>query len=162
MYEEAKTITLEDDDPVELSTLNYPGRTHADCKWILINKFAGSFLLTFVDFNITFGASLTIGFGADFEQESQVLKLGTPDIPIDVNDTMLLTTSTVWIWFQTNDPMARLNDRLYYAFDYIALRYKQYPSVSGVKLQMSSADFNKGLYCVKAGHTPNGRQGRKD
>ncbi len=114
----------------------------------MINKFAEAFLLTFVDFNITFGASLTIGSGTDFEQKSQVVKIGTPDVPIDVNDTMVLTESTVWIWFQSYDPMVKLEDRIYNV-GWKVLRYEQRRSVSGIQLQIASAGFNRGnLHCV--------------
>ncbi len=152
VYDDVQTITLDDEDPVELSTPNYPGRTHADCKWILINKLAGALVLTFVDFNITFGVSLTIGSGNDFEQKSQVVKIGTPDVPVDVNDTMLLTSSTAWIWFQSYDSMAKLDDRFYSPRSSTFLRYKQHPSVSGVKLQIASAGLIKGLNCEHFGY----------
>ncbi len=101
----------------------------------------GSFILTFVDFNITFGASLTIGSGNTFERDTNLLKIGSSDIPVERNDSILLMESEIWIWFQISDLQSRSEDQTEIHLDnFQSVNFDTYPSARGIHLWVYNAD----------------------
>ena len=129
-------------DSIDLRSHNYPKQTYADSQWIITSRNTSSFTLTFLDFNISLGASLTIGSGFIIDDFARSVKIGTPDVRVDVNDTIIMKGSTIWIWFQTKDPTlsdhtqttVRLNLFLKLEFDASS------PSVSAIKLRLEHSD----------------------
>ena len=105
-YKSITTITLPHLGMVELMSHNYPVDSYADRKWIIKSRNTGSLMLTFLDFNVSVGSSLTIGTGSNFSDYSYHFKIGSPDIQILEYDTLIIKGSTIWIWFRTFDPTA--------------------------------------------------------
>ena len=135
---------LDDDDFADLTSISYPQNTYADSKWVVMSKHNGSFMLTFVDFNINFGLSLTIGSGNTFERDTTLVKIGNSDISIERNDTILLMESEIWIWFQISDTQSRSEgQRGIRLGSGQTVNFDTYPSARGVHLRVTNAD--KGL-----------------
>ncbi len=101
-------------------------------------------MLTFVDFNINFGLSLTIGSGNTFERDSSLVKIGSSDILVERNDTILLIESEIWIWFQISDPQSRSEEQTEIRLGSgQTVNFDTYPSAHGIHLWVHNAD--KGL-----------------
>ncbi len=132
-----QTIALPEGNAVNLSTVNYPQKTYSDRKWIVTNNNKGSLMLRFVDFNISFGSSLTIGSGIDFNNDHELIKFGSPDIHVLVDDILTFTDSVICIWYQANDPSSKLISHMDYYLYYFDLEtIDSYPSTNAIKIQL--------------------------
>ena len=99
-----KSISLNEDEGVDLSTHNYPNNTYADSKWIVTSTENTTTIVKFLDFQLSFGASLTVGAGSNFSYHTYIFKIGTTDISVHINDTLVIKETSFWIWFQAKDP----------------------------------------------------------
>ena len=138
-YNNIKTYTLAIGETIEMKSHNYPRNTYADSRWSLNSRNTSSFILTFLDFDITFGVSLTIGVGSNFSHDTALIKFGSRDIAINVDDMLLLKESSVWILFQTNDRQAGALEQTQINFlGDDSINADSFPSISGVKLRIES------------------------
>ena len=142
-YNDVNNVTLDLGDVIELSSYNYPMNTYADSRWFVTSTNGSRIILSFLDFDITFGVSLAIGSGFDFSTKNMLVKIGSPDVLISTNDTMIIKESAVWIWFKTNDPINKDQTRVYFDKG-LDFEYDSIPSVSGMKLGIESV--SKGKY----------------
>ena len=102
-YMTTTLIRLDVEEAVNLTSYRYPSNTYADSKWVLTSVDSGEFLIRLVDVNIrTFGVSLTIGKGVEFEH--QLLSFGSRDISIPENGSVVVQAGSIWIWFRVSDP----------------------------------------------------------
>ena len=129
-------------DNIALSSHNYPKETYAYSQWIITSRNTASFTITFLDFNITLGASLTIGSGIIIDDSTKIVKIGTPDVWVDVNDTVVMKGSAIWIWFQTKDPgLSDHTQTIVEVNNLVALEFDaSSPSVSAIQLRLEHSD----------------------
>ena len=170
-YLYAKNITLSPGQTMELTSPNYPKSTYADSRWLIVsnreavstsnhsegstsnhteestylNHTAGAYVLTFIDFNVTFGVTLTIGSGNDFSVSSNLFKIGTKDIPINTNDTIIIKEPIAWIWLRANDPETRSQEQSVIDNN---LKFDVSPIISGVKLQIDNTGKGTNSYVM--------------
>ena len=134
-------------ESITLLSHNYPTNSYADSQWTIASRNTGSFTLTFLDFNISVGASLTIGSGDDISESTKIITIGTPDIPIDVNNTMIVKESSIWIWYQAKDPALRDHSQTTIELKYEEIEELQFdassPSVSAIKLDLECSNTGK-------------------
>ena len=101
--------------------------------------------MTFIDFNVTFGVTLTIGSGNDFSVSSKLFKIGTKDIPINTNDTIIIKEPIAWIWLRANDPETRSQEQSVIDNN---LKFDVSPIISGVKLQIENTGKGTNSYVM--------------
>ena len=134
-------------DSIDLLSHNYPKNSYADSQWTIASRNTGSFTLTFLDFNTSLGASLTIGSGVDISESTKIITIGTPDVRVDVNDTMIVKKSSIWIWYQAKDPALRDHSQTTIKLKYEEIEELQFdassPSVSAIKLDLEYSNTGK-------------------
>ena len=139
-YKEVLTTTLPAGQSLELRTINYPGYTYSDCQWVILTTNVRGFVITFLDFNITFGVSLTIGHGTEFIKENELFKIGSKDIQIEINDTVVVSTHVIWIWFRTNDPTTQVQTKTDLFGGKDGFEMDTVPYVRGIRLSITASE----------------------
>ena len=130
---------------MELYSINYPGYTYSDCQWVISATNARGFILTFLDFNITFGVSLTIGHGSEFIKKNELFKIGSKDIEIEINDTVVVSTHVIWIWFKTNDPTTQVQTKTNLFDDKDGFEMDTVPYVRGIRLSITASEVGRSI-----------------
>ena len=87
---------------VDITSFKYPIPTIRSGRWIISAPENSNIKLTFIDFRITYGTPFLIGRGSSFKATSNLINLGSPDINMKENDTLVIRTSTIWIMFSTD------------------------------------------------------------
>ena len=148
-----KSISLNEDEGVDLSTYNYPSSTYADSKWVITSPDNGATIFKFLDFQLSFGASLTIGTGSNFSYHAYLFKIGSTGIHIHINDTLVVKESSFWIWFQANDPTGSVVRDTTVDVGLGGSEDLQFeegsPSVNGLKFHVKNVDFGMNVCYYK-------------
>ena len=145
-----KSVSLNEDEGVNLSTHNYPSSTYADSKWVVTTSENTATIFQFLDFQLSFGASLTVGAGSNFSYHTYLLKIGTTDIPVYMNDSLVVKESSFWIWFQVKDPTgtsARFTTLRFGGMSSNLEFEEGNPSVNGLKLNVENVNAGINVCC---------------
>ena len=144
-YGNVQNIHLQRGESLHISTLNYPRDTYADSKWIITSAPHLKLIISFIDFNITFGVSLTVGRGDTFDKNSKIIAVGSKDVVINPKDVVLTNQTVIWIWFQISDPSTKLQSEHTIDLHQVNsnLNFESYPSVHGIKLQLHTISNGK-------------------
>ena len=149
-YSNVNNITFKRGETVVLTSHNYPKNTYADSQWLISSNEANAIIVKFLDFKLAVGVSLSIGSGVDFSESDQLLKIGTPNIHVDTNDTVTIRESSIWIWFRTNDETARVIQQTEIVIiesddssEGSSVNVDSVPSVSGIKLDVKHGYIGK-------------------
>ena len=153
-YSKIDNITLKQGETIELTSYNYPKNTYVDSRWIISSNKTGAIVLQFLDFKLTVGVSFSIGSGVDFSERNQLLKIGTPDVHVDTNDTIVTRESLIWIWFRTNDEITRVIEQTEIVLfrsdrgsEGSSVKIDSLPSAFGIRFSVEHGDKGRTLVC---------------